>query len=341
MAILLAVSSACSSHRPLIGNASLPLASESGVAYADREVAPPLVFLEPPGNQSQPSAAIVSSGSVLQTSLFETAGQGIGSQAIDCQPPLHAAWENEPVEDVSRVRSFFQENTCNIRTDHANFYSWVTMRDLLLGLGGGGILANTSLDENFQNWYQDDIRSTETDNFCAFAKNFGEGQYAIPAGIGLALMGSMCDYTPCGDLVEDFGARSTRAYLLGAPPTLLLQFGLGASRPGETSYESQWKSFDDVNSVSGHAFVGAVPFITAAKMAENPCLKGGLYLCSTFTAWSRVNDDRHYLSQACLGWWIAYLACRAVDDTELEDKHLTISPIASPDMVGFGALYRR
>ena len=239
------------------------------------------------------------------------------------------------------MRSFCRESSCKLWTDYDNFYSWVTMRDLLLGIGAGGILANTSLDEGFQDWYQDDVRSSGTDNFAAFSKNFGEGKFVIPAMAGLAVLGAMCDYTPCGNLVEDFGSRSTRAYLVGAPPVLLLQYGLGASRPCSTLHGSKWQPFDATNAVSGHAFVGAVPFISAAKMTENRYLKGGLYLCSTFTAWSRVNDDRHYLSQACLGWWLAYLACRAVDDTEFEDKHLTLSPIASPDMIGVGAVYRR
>jgi hypothetical protein len=121
-----------------------------------------------------------------------------------------------------------------------------------------------------------------------------------------------------------------------------MQATLGASRPGETDHESRWKPFDDTNAVSGHAFVGAVPFITAAKMTENPFVKGSLYFCSTLTAWSRVNDDRHYLSQACLGWWMAYLACDAVQATESSnDERLTLVPVNSPEMVGIGMVFRR
>ena len=306
-----------------------------------------MVSLEPPGGPLEQGAAGGWSGGVLRGSLFDTAGfdtagrSGSSPQIVEHQHPLGAPWEAECLADVAPMRSFCREFAGDLWTDHGNFYSRGTMRDLLLGIGAGSILANTSLDGDFQDWYQDDVRSLGTDDFAAFSKTFGEGQFVIPTMAGLAVLGALCDYTPCGDLVKDFGCRSTRAYLVGAPPTLLLQFGLGASRPGETSRGSQWKPFDDVNGVSGHALVGAVPFITAAKMTDNPCLKGGLYLCSTFTAWSRVNDDRHYLSQACLGWWIAYLACRAVDDTEDEDEHLTLSPIVSPDMVGLGADYRR
>ncbi len=262
-------------------------------------------------------------------------------ERLACVVPGELAWEAACTAEAWSIRSFCRENTCNIWTDHQNFYSWMTTRDLLLGIGAGSLLANTSMDVDFQDWYQDDVRSSGTDDFAVFSKTFGDGQYVIPAIVGMAVVGSMFDDAPCGSLVGEFGCRATRSYLVGAPPTLLLQFGLGASRPGETSHGSLWTPFEDVNAVSGHAFGGAVPFITAARMTDNRCLKGGLYLCSTFTAWSRVNDDRHYLSQACLGWWIAYLACRAVDETEIEDKNLTVTPIASDDMVGIGAVYRR
>ena len=341
MAILLAVCGACSSHRPFVGDGYPSFASKPSEVYASQEMTPPVVSLDPPGNPLKHGAAAGLSGSVLQASWLDTAGPAGGdSQIVDYQHLPRAAWETESLADVRPMRSFCRKNTRKLWTDYGNFYSWVTMRDLLLGIGAGSLLANTSLDEDFQDWHRNDVRSSDTDNFAVFSKTFGEGKYAIPAVAGLALMGAICDYTPCGDAVEDFGCRSTRSYLVGVPPMLLLQFGLGASRPGETSRGSHWKPFDDVNSVSGHAFVGAVPFISAAKMTENPCLKGGLYLCSTFAAWSRINDDRHYLSQACLGWWIAYLACRAVDDTESDDKQISLSPIASPDMVGVGVVYR-
>ena len=241
----------------------------------------------------------------------------------------------------TRLRSDFREGLYRIGSDHRNYYSWGTMRDLWLGVGGGAVLANTSLDEDFQNWYQRDVRSSGTDDFAAFWKTFGEGQIFIPAYAGLALVGGMFQDRPLIGGVGEFGDRVTRGYLVGAPPMIFMQYLLGASRPGEHGVQSQWKPFDDSNAVSGHAFIGAVPFITAAKMAENPWMKATFYTCSTFTAWSRINDDAHYLSQACLGWWMAYLACRAVDDTELEQRYVTFTPLVTPGVTGVGMVVQR
>jgi hypothetical protein len=48
-------------------------------------------------------------------------------------------------------------------------------------------------------------------------------------------------------------------------------------------------------------------------MSENPYQKAIFYGLSTFTGLSRINNDRHYYSQAVLGWYIAYLSCAAVE----------------------------
>jgi hypothetical protein len=48
----------------------------------------------------------------------------------------------------------------------------------------------------------------------------------------------------------------------------------------------------------------------------------------------------HYLSQVWLGWWLAYLACDAVNATQHGDDRLLIAPIAAPDTVGASLMYR-
>ena len=225
--------------------------------------------------------------------------------------------------------------------DHRHYYSWQPIYNTALGFAAGGILANTAIDQHFQDWYQDDVRSSGTDDVATLFKTFGEGQIFIPAFAGLALLDVFCEDLPVLGIAGDLGDRVTRAYLVGAPPMLLMQLVTGASRPGEASSNSEWKPFDDDNGVSGHAFMGAVPFITAARMCDSFWLKSGFYILSTLTAWSRVNDDRHYLSQACLGWWMAYMACRAIDQTEYDKRLVALTPIATPEMTGVGIILRR
>ena len=65
-------------------------------------------------------------------------------------------------------------------------------------------------------------------------------------------------------------------------------------------------------------------FISAADMSDQLVLKGFFYACSFMTPWERVDLNQHFLSQAALGWWMGYLACRAVNNTELADRHVVL-----------------
>ena len=265
------------------------------------------------------------------------------------QPIVNANYGEEYCRAPADDCPTFSERFCagagrgwsDVKCDYRNYYSCRTGRGLLLCVGAAAIMANTTIDQDFRDWVQDDVRSSGSDDFASFWKTFGEGQLVVPACAGMALVGSMLDDYPMMDCMGEFGYRATRSYLVGAPPMLFMQYCLGASRPveGEGSY---WHPFQDNNGVSGHAFCGAVPFITAAQMSDNCCLKGCFYFLSTLTGWSRINDDSHYLSQAWMGWWMAYLSCRAVSETENGKRSCySLAPIIAPDTVGMMMEYRR
>lgn len=258
-------------------------------------------------------------------------------------PPLQAIPEAPavPPEPDDRLCTMWQEAKHNVWSDYRHYYSWTTFRDLGLALAIAAPIANTQVDQHFRDWYQRDVRSSESNHLADFWKPFGNGYIMLPGFAGLALAGRYFEDVPVVGPVGGFSNQVTRAYLVGAPPMLLLQYGLGASRPGISDIGSYWRPFHADHGVSGHAFVAAVPFITAANLVENPWAKGTLYALSTFTAWSRINDDGHYLTQACLGWWMGYLACRAVDAAQREDKAWIVTPIATPEMVGMGMIYQR
>ena len=229
----------------------------------------------------------------------------------------------------------------HIRSDHRNFYSQKSLTVAAEVFAAGALLANTDADEEIRGWYQDDVRSGTTDDIAVKAKLFGEGHLILPAlGIALAA-GELMDHQPCVSGVGDWADQSLRAFVVGTPPMLATQMLTGASRPTESSAESDWVPLHDNNGVSGHSFMGAVPFITAAKMAEDPWAKAGWYAASAMPAWSRVNDDAHYTSQAILGWSVAYLACSAVSDTEQELKDYRFTTVPVSNGVGVGVVFER
>lgn len=234
--------------------------------------------------------------------------------------------------------TFIHKPIATLKNDYQNFYQPERLGRLGLAFAGVGLMANvgtadSTLDHKFHQWYQNNIRSERTDQFAKISKNFGEGKYLIP--LSLAAVGS--HYVLPDNRVSSIGGDTFRAYAVGAPVLLVSQRALGASRPTEQPAQgSKYKPLHDDNSVSGHAFMGAVPFLTLANHSDEPAVKYGAYLASILTAWSRVNDDKHYLSQAILGWYIAYESVNAVQqsNTQHRQNNHQLSPMVAGDKVG-------
>jgi len=216
-----------------------------------------------------------------------------------------------------------------IGNDYSNFVN----EDRLIRMGVGflaiGGIANSDLDEDFQNTYQDDIRGKTTDDHAEIAKLFGEGKYLMPA----ALLASGLSYFDPDSVVGEWGENTARAYIVGLPAMIAMQNVTGGSRPSDLA-GSKWRPFNDENGVSGHSFVGAVPFLTIAHMTDNNFIKYASFVASGLTAWSRTNDHQHYFSQSLFGWYMAYESVGAVFDTNKTKSNMAIVPIINDDFYG-------
>jgi membrane-associated phospholipid phosphatase len=232
-----------------------------------------------------------------------------------------------------------QELLTDVSFDYYHFYSGPGLFGIAMTLGAGAVLANTSLDEDFRHWYHEDVRNSDCISWAKTAKKLGDGTIVIPAVCAAALLGPSLN-SDGGDVLAEWGGRCVRSYLVGVPIVMGLQYALGASRPEESTAGSHWKPFDDTNSISGHAFIGAVPFLAAAQMTDAWILKLPLYALSTAAAWSRVNDEAHYLSQVLMGWCFAYLATAAVDETEMRRQTFIVTPVMMREGPGIGLIWK-
>ena len=220
--------------------------------------------------------------------------------------------------------------------DYRNFYSCDGLVCLTAAFGAGAIMANTGFDVTMQDAWQRGVEPTSLGTFFSGCKDIGEGRYALSVFGVAAATGLIFEGNPAGDVVGEWGSRSLRMFAVGAPPLYALQWATGGSRPDEGPAGSRWHFFNDNNGVSGHAFIGAIPFIAAADMVESPLLKGTLYVCSTFVGFSRMTDNAHYPSQVFLGWYLAWASARAVSGTEMQfaGMDLTIVPLPMADLGG-------
>ena len=222
--------------------------------------------------------------------------------------------------------------------DYQDFYSPRGLAIVGVQVGAAAVLANTSLDQNFQNWHDNSVRSADSDDLADKVRWLGEGKIMIPVFAGAAIFECFArDDQPVFQAVGNWGSRCSRSVLVGGPTVLGLGYLLGASRPIE-GRGSGWKPFEDNNSASGHAFMGATAFLNAAQMTECVPLKVAYYGLSTLPAWSRVNDQRHYLSQVLLGWGIAWLAADVADRTERSQRNWIVLPYGGDGGLGLQSI---
>jgi hypothetical protein len=251
--------------------------------------------------------------------------QSPGEQSPATHAPADATWWD-------KWQANFHHDMRSVCFDFQNMYSGKNLCCLAAVVAIAAPLANTSADQDIRDWYQREVvgnrdyrvRENAVNDFFDVA---GEWQVLVPVLIGSWTLGSICDDRPALTTAGQWGQRSLRALLVGSLASGTLQFGLGGGRPGEGSH---WRPFQDANSVAGHGFVGAVPFLTAASMTRSRPLRWTLFAASFGTTWTRLDRDAHYFSQCLLGWSIAYLATRSVNMTELDMRRVRFTPVELP-----------
>lgn len=241
--------------------------------------------------------------------------------------------DNLFAETASPPSGWFNDAKQTVFSDFKNYYSLKNCGLLGVGLLAGGLMANTDMDENVQDWFQDDIVNEDTNDFSRAVKDLGRWKTMMPVYLGIMGIGKIFENTGVGSATGEFATDTFRGLLVGMPSVLLWQIVLGAPRPADGE-GSEYDPFENNHSVSGHTFTGAVPFLTASKMTDNLFLKSFCYLGSTFTAFSRINDNQHYLSQTLLGWWFAYLAVESVHETDKKNMEILPLPVAD----GYGIM---
>ncbi|MCH9621854.1 MAG: hypothetical protein S4CHLAM20_12820 [Chlamydiia bacterium] len=222
------------------------------------------------------------------------------------------------------LRSYGTNYWQKIPIDFKNYFSESTLITLVIGFSAGAVMANTTIDQDIQDFYQNNLRSQGTDNFFQFWKYMGQDQ-ALYAYGGLSAFALTFQNRPMGGYVGDLVLKSARAFIVGTIPLHVAREIVGGSRPSNTTRSSTWDFFTLPHGVSGHTYTGAILFITGAKMVDDLFLKSLLYIGSTLTGISRINDNDHYPSQVMLGWLMAYVACEAVSRTD-SNYYLSITP---------------
>jgi membrane-associated phospholipid phosphatase len=223
-----------------------------------------------------------------------------------------------------RVFYFDSARWMTVRRDFANFYALRTAAMLGIPFATAAALANTrelglsetEADEDlFQLLYTDEIASSFGQLVFASIDNFGDYGLLLYLMIAYAL-GFKKHFWQCW-----------RVWLVAQPVLLLGQQLLGGHRPVDRP-GPEWIPFGGSGShaISGHALVGAIPFLLLAQRSRG-WKRWLFYAISLLPACGRLFRAAHFPSQVMLGWCLAYTAARAVLQTDVEKPEPTPATI--------------
>jgi hypothetical protein len=170
-----------------------------------------------------------------------------------------------------------------------------------------GAVVYSGADEAVTRLHDKHVRSKSSDRLSRVGYELGQRPWFL-AWAGLAAVDAWVRSNP----LTRWGRANFETMAVGLPVLWTVQRALGADRPSADEPTPNWRPFASDHAASGHAFIGAVPWLNAARAAGLHRWRPLLLMGSTLSGWSRLNDRKHYLSQVWLGWFIAWQATNAV-----------------------------
>jgi hypothetical protein len=213
----------------------------------------------------------------------------------------------------SLTTRIFDEISC----DYQNYYRIAQLGQFMSGIALSGVMANTDFDVIFRDEWQHRIRGHLTNKLSNNIDGYSAVMHfptVIPIYAASMLLSYYAENHSFFCAAGHWGNHALRTLILGAPQQAILTSILGSGRP--ESNQPHWHFFKYHRAVSGHAFYGAIPLLNFAKLSSHPFLKSTGYLLSLLPGLARINLDKHYASQAFLGWWLAFCATNVVWNTD-------------------------
>jgi membrane-associated phospholipid phosphatase len=171
----------------------------------------------------------------------------------------------------------------------------------------GGYALLTTLDDGLQDFFREN-RSTTSNDVSSFARRMGQPEVYIATGLGILATGLIS-----GDReIRDAGIRVTRSLALTGAVVTVAKFAAGRSRPSRNGSDADdFSPFSgNTSAPSGHS---AMAFALATSLSDeigNPWATVALFTLATGTAWSRVNDNVHWVSDVVAGAGIGIVSAR-------------------------------
>lgn len=210
---------------------------------------------------------------------------------------------------------------------HFESHDWLTL---------GGVVGTTALaftvDEDVRSFMQRNHTSF-LDKYTVIGRQYGE---VVNAGIlsGVIYLGGLAAGST--DMRET-GRMMIETLAYAGIVTTVLKTALGRSRPYMNRGAFDYKGFqfktETTSLPSGHSTVAFAMTTVLASRIHNTYASIGLYSLAAFTAFQRMYDDKHWLSDTILGAAIGHFIGQAIvsyGEKEDNDTSLSLQPSVSP-----------
>jgi membrane-associated phospholipid phosphatase len=187
----------------------------------------------------------------------------------------------------------------------------------------GGLSALMLLDGPSQRFFQDQ-RSNGSDDWARTIRRIGQPEVWGTLTLGLVAGGLLSGNA---NLTRSGGRLAATLALVGATTTLA-KLVLGRPRPNESLDVDGYAPFSGQDAMpSGHTSVAFAMATALSDDIHHPLATVGLYTLATGVGWSRINDNRHWLSDVVGG------AALGITSAKLVNGHWRIFGLRPPSVL--------
>ena len=161
-----------------------------------------------------------------------------------------------------------------------------------------GAIATASLADGAVNDWVQDHRTPQSDDLAHIFRYGGEPEVVLGIPGGILVAGTIAGRPE----VQRSGGRVLLSIIAAGLTTSVLKVGTGRYRPAETDNPYIFKPFSGHDSFpSGHVTMAFALATSLSHEIKNGWVSAALYTFATGTAWSRLNDERHWFSDVLAG----------------------------------------
>jgi membrane-associated phospholipid phosphatase len=173
----------------------------------------------------------------------------------------------------------------------------------------GALGAVSVFDRRVDDWVQE-RRSSRSDAVARVFRRGGEPELVFGVAGGLLAAGVISGHKD----LERSGGRVLASVVTAGITTVAIKRIVGRFRPSDASDQYVFKPFSSHDAFpSGHATVAFAFAASLSAEIHRPWASALLYAGATGTAWSRLNDHLHWLSDVLAGATVGITAANVIE----------------------------